>query len=151
MNWTRVLIAGVAAGIATNLADFAMHGVIMANTYKKYTEVFSQTPANPLWFLAVALCLSLSAAVLFAKTRSSWAAGWTGGATFGFFLGLVGFWPGFYQSLTIDGFPVLPQLVLGRDHDDRHRHRGLHPRGPRQTALTTRSGAPRGPAGPAGG
>ncbi len=71
MNWTRVLVAGVAAGIATNLADFVMHGVIMANTYKKYTEVFSQTPANPLWFLAVALCLSLSAAVLFGKTRSS--------------------------------------------------------------------------------
>jgi len=105
MNWTRVLIAGVVAGIAPNLADFVMHGVIMANTYKKYTEVFSQTQANPLWFLAVALCLSLAAAVLFGKTRSSWAAGWTGGASFGFFLGLVGFWPGFYNSLTIEGFP----------------------------------------------
>ena len=105
MNWTRVLLAGVVAGIATNLADFVMHGMIMANTYVKYSQVFSQTQANPLWFLLVALCLSISAAILFGKTRTSWAAGWTGGATFGCFLGLVGFWTGFYHPLTIDGFP----------------------------------------------
>lgn len=105
MNWTRVLVAGVVAGIVTNLADFVMHGMIMANTYMKYTQVFSQTQANPLWFLLVSLCLGLASAVLFGKTRNSWAAGWAGGATFGFFLGLVGFWPGFYNPLVIDGFP----------------------------------------------
>jgi hypothetical protein len=105
MNWTHVLRAGVVAGIVTNLADFVMHGMIMANTYVKYPQVFSQTQANPLWFLLVALCLGLSAAILFGKSRSSWAAGWKGGATFGFFLGLVGFWTGFYNPLVIDGFP----------------------------------------------
>ena len=105
MNWTRVLIAGVVAGIATNVADFVMHGMIMANTYMKYPQVFTQTQAHPAWFTLVALCLSLAAAILFAKTRLSWAAGWMGGATYGFFLGLVGFWTSFYHPLTIDGFP----------------------------------------------
>ena len=105
MNWTRVLIAGVVAGIATNVADFVMHGMIMANTYMKYPQVFTQTQTNPAWFTLVALCLSLAAAILFAKTRLSWAAGWMGGATYGFFLGLVGFWTSFYHPLTIDGFP----------------------------------------------
>src|SRR3989304_1778353 len=105
MNWTRVLIAGVVAGIATNVADFVMHGMIMANTYMKYPQVFTQTQTNPAWFTLVALCLSLAAAILFAKTRSSWAAGWMGGATYGFFLGLVGFWTSFYHPPTIDGLP----------------------------------------------
>jgi hypothetical protein len=105
VNWTRILLAGVVAGIVTNVADFVMHGMVMANTYMKYPQVFTQTQANPLWFLLVALCLGISAAILFGKTRTSWAAGWAGGATFGFFLGLVGFWPGFYHALTIDGFP----------------------------------------------
>ena len=105
MNWTRVLLGGAAAGIVTNIADFVMHGQIMANTYMKYTQVFSRTQANPLWFLLISLCIGIAAAILFAKTRSSWTGGWAGGATFGFFLGLVGFWPGFYNPLVIDAFP----------------------------------------------
>lgn len=105
MHWTRVLIGGVAAGIVGNIADFVMHGLIMGPTYTRYPDVFSQTPANPLWFTLVALCIGLAAALLFAKSRGSWAAGWRGGLSFGFFLGLVGFFPGFYTSIVIEGFP----------------------------------------------
>jgi len=105
MNWTRILLGAVAAGIATFLADFVMHGLIMGPTYMRYTEVFSQTQANPLWFLAISLCIAFTVALLFARTRSSWAPGWKGGLTYGFFLGLVGFFPGFYNALVIEGFP----------------------------------------------
>ena len=45
------------------------------------------------------------AALLFARTRGSWAAGWKGGLTFGFFLGLVLFFQRFYDPLVIDGYP----------------------------------------------
>jgi hypothetical protein len=45
------------------------------------------------------------AALLFARTRGSWAAGLRGGLTFGFFLGLVIFFQRFYDPLVIDGYP----------------------------------------------
>ena len=105
MNWTRVLAGGVAAGIVINIADYVMHANIMANTYTKYPQVFTQTQANLGWFVLIALCIGIASAILFGKTRGSWAAGWMGGATFGFFLGLVMMFPGFYNSLVIDGFP----------------------------------------------
>ena len=105
MNWTKVLIAGIVGGIALNIADFVMHGLIMANTYTKYPEVFTQEQANPLMFALVAICIGIASAILFAKTRTMWAEGWQGGATYGFWLGLIGFFPGFYDSLVIEGFP----------------------------------------------
>jgi hypothetical protein len=104
MNWSRVLIAGVAAGVALNISDFVMHGLIMRNTYTKYS-VFTQEQANPFLFLVIALCIGIAAAILFAKTRASWAAGAAGGATFGFWLGLVSFFAPFYHSLVFEGFP----------------------------------------------
>lgn len=105
MKWSKVVLAGVLAGIATWIADYVMYGVIMADTYVKYSDVFSQEAASPFSFLLVAVCIGLAAAILFGKTRSSWAAGLKGGATFGFFLGLVAFFSPFYSSLVIDGWP----------------------------------------------
>lgn len=105
MSWMRIVLGGLAAGIVINIADFVMHGLIMGPVYTKYPEVFEQTQANPLLFVLVAVFIGLAAALLFGKSRASWAPGWKGGATFGFFLGLVGFWPHFYSSIVIDGFP----------------------------------------------
>lgn len=105
MNWARVVTGGVAAGVVISFADFVMHGVILADAYKRYTVAFSQTQVNPLWFSLIALCIGLAAALLFARTRGSWAAGLGGGLTFGFFLGLTGFFAGFYNPLVINGFP----------------------------------------------
>ncbi len=90
MNWSKVLLAGAAGGVAMNLSDFVMHGLILSGTYTRYPEVFTQEQANPLWFLAIALCMATAAAILFAKTRQSWASGPLGGMTFGVWLGLVG-------------------------------------------------------------
>lgn len=105
MNWTRIVLGGVVAGIVTNLVDFVMHGILLADTYKKYSEAFSQTEANPAKFFAVSIAVSLGVAILFAKTRATWAAGWKGGATFGLFFGIAHFFTGFYNPLVIAGFP----------------------------------------------
>ncbi len=104
MNWTRVLAGGVAAGIVTNLADFVQHGMILAEAYKKYA-VFTKTEANPAMFAFVSVVVGICIAILFARTRSAWAAGWKGGATFGFFFGLAIFFMGFYNPLVLEGFP----------------------------------------------
>jgi hypothetical protein len=105
MNWGRIALAGVAAGIVTTVSDFVLHGVVMAPTYKRLSQVFSQTQASPAWFVLVAVTICLMSALLFARTRGSWAAGWKGGLAFGFFLGLVLFFQGFYDPLVLDGFP----------------------------------------------
>jgi len=105
MNWNRVIGGGIAAGIVLWLAGFVMHGVILGKTYERYTEVFTQTQANPLHFLAVSVALGIFAAVLFGKTRASWAEGAKGGMAFGLFLGLAHFFTTFYNPLVIEGFP----------------------------------------------
>ncbi|MEZ5332062.1 MAG: hypothetical protein R2991_08395 [Thermoanaerobaculia bacterium] len=126
MRWGKVFLGGIVGGIVMWLVDFVQHGVIMADTYMSYPEVFNQAenPNAPWWFLLVEVCIAIAAAMLFVKTRGSWAAGVSGGLTFGFFLGLVGFFPNFFHPLTIDGFPyylawcwggmtMIASLVLG--------------------------------------
>ena len=105
MNWSKAIIAGIVGGIVMTLADYVMHGVIMKNTYMKYSEVFRQDDAGVHYFFFVGIMVSIMAAILFGKTRSAWADGVTGGITFGFLLGMVLFFTRFYQSLTLEGFP----------------------------------------------
>ena len=105
MNWGKTILAGIVGGIALNISDFIMHGMIMADTYRKHSTVFEQEQANPMFFVLIAVCIGIAAALLFAKTRSSWAAGPKGGAVFGAFLGLVLFFPGFYNPVVIADFP----------------------------------------------
>lgn len=105
MNWTRIVLAGVVAGIVAFFANFVMHGMLLADTYKKYTDAFSQVQVSPFKFLAVALAVNICVAILFGRTRASWAAGVKGGLTFGLFLGLAQFFTHFYNPLVIGGFP----------------------------------------------
>ncbi len=105
MNTGKALLAGVVGGIVVNIYDFVMHGIIMAGTYVKYDTVFTQEEANPVWFFVVAIAIGIAGALLFAKTRNSWGAGVKGGLTFGFFVGLIGFFAQFYSPLIIADFP----------------------------------------------
>lgn len=107
MNSKKALIAGVVGGIVLFIAGGVLHGAIMGSTYMKYTEVFSQEeePMNMFWFFVLALGIAMVAAFLFAKTRDCWAEGIGGGVKYGIFLGLFSFFPQFYNSLIIDGFP----------------------------------------------
>ncbi len=104
MNWLKLILAGIAAGVVTWLADFVMHGLILGGTYMKY-PVFTQQAASPFTFLLVSLCIALAAALFYAKSYSCWGGGWKGGATFGFFLGLAAFFSNFYPPIVIEGFP----------------------------------------------
>ncbi|UCF38202.1 MAG: hypothetical protein JSU96_04930 [Acidobacteriota bacterium] len=105
MNWMRVLLAGVVSGIVATIANFVMHGVIMAGAYTKHQAFAVEEQANPLHFLLIAVCAGIMVAILFAKTQSCWAPGIAGGATFGLFVGLAYFFMTFYYPLVIAGFP----------------------------------------------
>ena len=105
MNWNRTLVAELVGGIALWLASFVLHGLVMGSTYLKYPDVFTQTEANPFWFLLIEILIAVPAAILFAKTRRSWTGGVSGGLVFGFWLGLFGFFPQFFNPLIFEGFP----------------------------------------------
>ncbi len=105
MNWTKVGLAGLAAGVVVNIYDFLMHGIVLGDTYASLPEVFSQEQANPLYFFLISVCFWLAASILFEKTRMSWADSFKGGATFGFFMALPGFFTVFYNALVIEGWP----------------------------------------------
>lgn len=104
MNWGKALIAGVVGGFVGSIVNFVMHGLIMASAYVKY-PVFTKEEANPVWFIAIAICVGIMAALLFAKSRVAWGDGWLGGVNFGFWVGLVFFFEHFYDPLVLEGFP----------------------------------------------
>ena len=104
MNWSKAILAGVVAGAVRTIADFVMHGIIMANAYGKY-PVFTQEEAGVHYFFLVSISIAIFAAILFGKTRASWGEGLMGGVTFGFYLGLVFFFAHFYSPLVLEGFP----------------------------------------------
>ncbi len=107
MNWSKTLIAGVVGGIVLWIVNFVLHGVILGSTYMEYPEVFSQDESTIgiLWFLCLSVAVAVTLAILFAKTRKCWAAGLKGGLIYGLVAGLTHFFPNFYDSLVIEGFP----------------------------------------------
>lgn len=105
MNWGKIVVAGVVGGVVMWLVSFVLHGLVLGSTYMKYPEVFTQEAANPLSFLAIEVLIALPAAVIFAKTRRSWADGLAGGLSFGFWVGLFGFFAQFFNPLVLEGFP----------------------------------------------
>ena len=104
MNWSRIILAGLIGGVVLWLASFVLHGLVMGATYMKY-PVFTQEEKSPFYFLLIEILIALPAAIIFAKTRASWAAGIAGGVVFGFWIGLLSFFPQFFNPLVIEGFP----------------------------------------------
>jgi uncharacterized membrane protein YedE/YeeE len=89
------------------VVDFVMHGVIMADTYRRYPEVFTQEDAGPAWFALVSVLIGIALAILFARTRRSWAGGLAGGAVFGLLVGIIThFFANFFDALGTRAFPT---------------------------------------------
>lgn len=106
MQWSKALIAGAVGGVVNAVYGFVMHVLIMGNTYRKYTpEVFREDESTMMWFIIIPILLGVVGGLFFAKSRSAWAAGLQGGATFGFWVGLIAFVSNFFMPLMITGYP----------------------------------------------
>ncbi len=105
MNWSRILIAGVVAGIARAVYEFILHAVVMSSTYAGYPEVFDQQGGGEFWFPILSILIATVMAYLYARTQKSWGSGVMGGVSFGFCLGWIFFFLPFYSSLVVLGFP----------------------------------------------
>ena len=105
MSWSKAVLGGILGGIAMMMVDFVTHGVILADTYRRYPEVFEQEGGGPLWFTLICILIGIALGILFAKTRRSFARGIAGGLAFGFLAGLVQFFTNFFDALVYEGFP----------------------------------------------
>ncbi|MFC2160439.1 hypothetical protein ACFLRX_02175 [Acidobacteriota bacterium] len=103
MNWIKVFVTGIVGGLVIWVYNYLMHGLIMAKAYTKY-DIF-RDDASMVFYALAFVFIALSGAVLFAKTRISWADGLKGGITFGFFVGLIIFFSQFMNVLIFKGFP----------------------------------------------
>lgn len=111
MNWSKVLMSGVAGGIAVTLYNTLTHGFIMAGAYSKVANF--RADANPAFFAVLAVLAGIVGAALFAKTRASWGAGPKGGMSFGVWIGLIAFIAAFYLPLTQKDFPYYLTWCMG--------------------------------------
>jgi hypothetical protein len=105
MSWSKTLLGGVLGGIAMMAVDFVTHGVLLADTYRRYPEVFEQEGGGPLWFTLICILIGVVLGLLFARTRRSWAKGVGGGIAFGLLVGMAFFFRNFFDALVYDGFP----------------------------------------------
>jgi len=112
MNWSKTVVAGLAGGVVNAVYEFIMHGMVMRKTYEGLPEVFRQD-ANFMWFPVIAILMGLAGALLFARTRGSWAAGAKGGMMFGVFMGVISFIAMYYSPLTVQGFPYYLTYCMG--------------------------------------
>ena len=114
MKLSKVLLTGIVGGAVVWVYYFLTHGLILADTYMKHS-VFITESANPIWFVFNTVLVALAGALLFAKTRGSWAEGIKGGLTFGFFVGLVLFFYQFLNSFLLEwgGIELIGWLVFG--------------------------------------
>lgn len=110
MNWGRAVVAGLVAGVAQNIVNFVMHGLVLdtAGTYVDQ-PAFVQEPDSMtmqmLWFTVIALTIGIVAGLFFASSRQSWADGARGGLHFGILLGAVVGFQQFYLTLVVSDFP----------------------------------------------
>lgn len=108
MNWGRAVVAGLVAGIAQNIVNFVMHGLVLdtAGTYEGHAAFAQEDdPTVFVWFTVIAVVIGVVASLFFASSRQSWQAGARGGLHFGILLGAVVGFQQFYLTLVISDFP----------------------------------------------
>ncbi|MFO7586643.1 MAG: hypothetical protein R6X22_01080, partial [Gemmatimonadota bacterium] len=91
VNVKKLVLAAIAVGIAVNVFDFVVHGLLLGSTYASLPEVFRQEN-NVGWLVALDFLMALVFVWVYVRVRASFAPRATGGAAFGLYAGvLLGF------------------------------------------------------------
>ena len=105
MKSSKFWIAVAAAGVAVNVFDGVLQGMILQNMYySKHPDLFNMT-ANPAWYIFGDFVAVFVFAWVYDKVSSSFASGWMGGAMYGLYAGILVNFPGqIFLHLYIRGF-----------------------------------------------
>lgn len=90
INYARVILGGLLAGLVINIGEFVLNGVILMDEYTAAMETYNLTEASwaMIGYIVSAFILGLVAAWLYAAIRPRFGAGWKTGATAGVFVWL---------------------------------------------------------------
>lgn len=90
INYARVLLGGLLAGLVINISEFVLNGVILMDEYTAAMETYNLTEAS--WamvgYIVSAFILGFVVAWLYAAIRPRLGMGWKTGATAGVVLWL---------------------------------------------------------------
>lgn len=93
INYGRVVLGGLVAGLVINVSEFILNGVILMDDYAAAMESYNLTEAS--WamggYIGSAFILGLVVAWLYAAIRPRYGAGWKTGVTAGVVLWLGGY------------------------------------------------------------
>lgn len=105
MHLRKLVLAALATGLAINLLDFFVHGLLFENMYYSQVPIFRRDNTVP--FLVLADFMKALVFVwVYDRVRDSFAAGAAGGATYGLYAGiLVQFPANIFLHLLIRDFP----------------------------------------------
>jgi hypothetical protein len=103
MDFKRFLAIGIAVGIAANVIDFVVHGNLLADYYAQ-APFRQDTPVG--WMILSDFVAAFVFAWFYLAVAGSFAPGWAGGATMGFYTGVLVIFPAaIFMHLMFQGFP----------------------------------------------
>jgi hypothetical protein len=105
MNVKKLLVTTVVLGIVLNVLDAVAHGMILRDRYLALPGLFRQD-AHLYWFVIGDFVAALVVVWVYDRVYGSFGGGPKGGATFGFYMGvLVSFPTWLFMRLLFVGFP----------------------------------------------
>jgi len=105
MHLKKLILAAVAAGVALNLLDFFVHGMLFENMYYSQVPLFRRDGTVPFLVLGD-FVKGLVFVWVYDRVHASFAAGAVGGAAFGLYAGiLVQFPSNIFLHLLVRDFP----------------------------------------------
>lgn len=103
MDFKKFLAIGLAVGIAANIVDFLVHGQLLADFY---THPPFRQGVNPGWMILSDFVAAFVFAWFYLAVAGSFAPGVPGGATMGFYTGVLLIFPAaILMHLMFEGIP----------------------------------------------
>ena len=105
LHLKKLVLAALAVGLAINVVDFFVHGMLFENTYYSQVPIFRRDNTVPFLVLGDFM-KGLVFVWVYDRVRDSFAAGAAGGAAFGLYAGvLVQFPSNIFLHLLVKDFP----------------------------------------------
>lgn len=107
MTSGKFWLAVLAAGVVLNILDILLHGMILQGAYYSVMSDVFNPPGSPVLFVLADFIIALVYAWVYDKVYTSFGGGAKGGATFGFYAGVITSFPTWLLMHHIfRGFPM---------------------------------------------